>query len=199
MVLCWKEFIQMGFMKRIYAKRLSLIRRLIYVRDDICWIIVSYFSRQLKTSLALVLDLVKTSANLLLGGIVIIVFVTVFNAPLILGWIYNDVQDAIGPFQFLMLGFFPIGMNFIFGTLLTANGNLKVLNSISVIGIMANILINIVLIPQHGALGVAIATFATQGVTAIAQFIYCIQKFKIPKKTHWGYQVYSTFGMSLLH
>ena len=73
-------------------------------------------------------------------------------------------------------------MNFIFGTLLTANGNLKVLNSISAIGIVANILINVVLIPQHGALGAAIATFATQGVTAIAQFIYCIQKFKIPKK-----------------
>jgi O-antigen/teichoic acid export membrane protein len=81
-----------------------------------------------------------------------------------------------------MLGFFPIGMNFIFGTLLTANGNLKILNSISAVGIIANISINIVLIPEYGALGAAIATFATQGVTAIAQFLYCIHKFKIPKK-----------------
>jgi O-antigen/teichoic acid export membrane protein len=81
-----------------------------------------------------------------------------------------------------MLGFFPIGMNFIFGTLLTANGNLKILNSISAIGIIANITINLILIPSYGALGAAIATFGTQGVTAIAQFLYCVYKFNIPKK-----------------
>jgi O-antigen/teichoic acid export membrane protein len=128
------------------------------------------------------LDLVKASANLLLGGTVIIIFVTVFNAELILGWIYVDITDAIGPFQFLMLGFFPIGMNFIFGTLLTANGDLKILNSISAIGIIANITTNLILIPIYGALGAAIATFGTQGVTAIAQFLFCVYKFNIPKK-----------------
>ena len=166
----------------IYAQGFRLLDALFMFGMIFAGLLFPIFSRQLKTSLALVLDLVKTSANLLLGGIVIIVFVTVFNAPLILGWIYNDVQDAIGPFQFLMLGFFPIGMNFIFGTLLTANGNLKILNSISGIGIVANISINLVLIPEHGAMGAAIATFTTQGVTSIAHFIYCIQKFKIPKK-----------------
>ena len=166
----------------VYAQGFRLLDALFMFGMIFAGLLFPIFSRQLKTSLAVVLDLVKTSANLLLGGIIIIVFVTVFNAPLILGWIYNDVQDAIGPFQFLMLGFFPIGMNFIFGTLLTANGNLKILNSISGIGIVANISINLVLIPEHGAMGAAIATFTTQGVTAIAQFIYCVQKFKIPKK-----------------
>ena len=81
-----------------------------------------------------------------------------------------------------MLGFFPIGMNFIFGTLLTANGNLMVLNTISAIGIAANITINLILIPTYGALGAAVATFATQGVTAIAQFVYCVYKFDIPRR-----------------
>jgi O-antigen/teichoic acid export membrane protein len=66
---------------------------------------------------------------------------------------------------------------------LTANGNLRVLNSISAIGILANITINLILIPEYGALGAAIATFTTQGVTAIAQFFYCVYKFEIPKKT----------------
>ena len=166
----------------VYAQGFRLLDALFMFGMIFAGLLFPIFSRQLKTSVPVVLDLVKTSANLLLGGIVIIVFVTVFNSSLILGWIYNDVKDAIGPFQFLMLGFFPIGMNFIFGTLLTANGNLKILNSISAVGIIANISINIVLIPEHGALGAAIATFATQGVTAIAQFLYCIHKFKIPKK-----------------
>jgi O-antigen/teichoic acid export membrane protein len=166
----------------VYAQGFRLLDALFMFGMIFAGLLFPIFSRQLKTSLPVVLDLVKTSANLLLGGIVIIVFVTVFNSSLILSWIYNDVKDAIGPFQFLMLGFFPIGMNFIFGTLLTANGNLKILNSISAIGIAANISVNIVLIPQYGALGAAVATFATQGITAIAQFIYCVHKFKIPKK-----------------
>ena len=81
-----------------------------------------------------------------------------------------------------MLGFLPICMNFIFGTLLTANGNLKALNFISLGGIIANVCINLWLIPKHGALGAAIATFFTQLVTAILQFCYCVLKFKIPLK-----------------
>lgn len=165
----------------IYAQGFRLLDALFMFGMIFAGLLFPIFSRQLKESRALVLDLVKTSANLLLGGIIVIIFVTVFNAPMILGWIYNDVQDAIGPFQFLMLGFFPIGMNFIFGTLLTANGNLTALNSISAVGILANISINIVLIPKYGALGAAIATFATQGTTSIAQFFYCMHKFKIPK------------------
>ena len=166
----------------VYAQGFRLLDALFMFGMIFAGLLFPIFSKQLKISIAVVLDLVKTSANLLLGGIVIIVFVTVCNASLILGWIYDDIQDAIGPFQFLMLGFFPIGMNFIFGTLLSANGNLKILNSISALGIIANISINIILIPEYGALGAAIATFTTQGLTAIAQFLYCIQKFKIPKK-----------------
>ena len=73
-------------------------------------------------------------------------------------------------------------MNFIFGTLLTANGNLRVLNFISLGGIIANVCINLILIPSHGALGAAIATFFTQLVTAIFQYCYCVVKFKIPLK-----------------
>lgn len=166
----------------VYAQGFRLLDALFMFGMIFAGLLFPIFSKQLKQSRAVVLDLVKTSANLLLGGIVIIVFVTTYNSPLILGWIYNDINDAVGPFQFLMLGFFPIGMNFIFGTLLTANGNLTVLNSISAIGIVANITINLILIPTYGALGAAIATFATQGVTAIAQFLYCVYKFDMPRK-----------------
>ena len=126
------------------------------------------------------LELVRNSANLLLSGVVIIIFVTCFNSSYILGLIYTDFSDVVGPFRFLMIGFFPICMNFIFGTLLTANGNLKALNIISLGGISANVCINLLLIPKHGALGAAIATCCTQMVTAILQYIYCVIKFEIP-------------------
>ena len=166
----------------IYAQGFRLLDALYMFGMIFAGLLFPLFSKQLKESIPAVLELVKTSANLLLSGVIIIIFVTCFNSSYILGLIYTDYLEAIEPFQFLMLGFFPICMNFIFGTLLTANGNLKALNIISLGGIIANICINLVLIPTHGALGAAIATFFTQLVTAILQYIYCVLKFKIPIK-----------------
>ena len=166
----------------IYAQGFRLLDALYMFGMIFAGLLFPLFSKQLKESIPAVLDLVKTSANLLLSGVIIIIFVTCYNSAYILGLIYTDFNEAIGPFQFLMLGFFPICMNFIFGTLLTANGNLKALNIISLGGIIANICINLILIPTHGALGAAIATFFTQLTTAILQFSYCVVNFKIPIK-----------------
>jgi len=166
----------------VYAQGFRLLDALYMFGMIFAGLLFPLFSKQLKESIPAVLELVKTSANLLLSGVVIIIFVTCYSSSYILGLIYTDYLEAIGPFQFLMLGFFPICMNFIFGTLLTANGNLKVLNFISLGGIIANVCINLWLIPKHGALGAAIATFFTQLVTAILQYCYCVVKFKIPLK-----------------
>jgi O-antigen/teichoic acid export membrane protein len=68
-------------------------------------------------------------------------------------------------------------ISLIYGTLLTANGQLKVLNWISVIGILINLSVNIVLIPKYGAAGAAIAVLFTQSITALAQLIYCHIKY----------------------
>jgi O-antigen/teichoic acid export membrane protein len=77
-------------------------------------------------------------------------------------------------------------MNFIFGTLLTASGNLKVLNWISFLGILLNIVLNLLLIPKYGALGAAFTTFVTQFFTAILQCVYAIKLFQIPVQIgHW--------------
>lgn len=166
----------------VYAQGFRLLDALYMFGMIFAGLLFPLFSKQLKESIPAVLELVKNSANLLLSGVVIIIFITCFNSSYILGLIYTDFKEAVGPFQFLMLGFFPMCMNFVFGTLLTANGNLKVMNIISVGGIIANVCINLVLIPSHGALGAAIATFFTQLVTASFQYIYCVMKFNIPLK-----------------
>jgi O-antigen/teichoic acid export membrane protein len=70
-------------------------------------------------------------------------------------------------------------ISLIYGTLLTASGQLKVLNWISVIGILINLSVNVVLIPKYGAAGAAIAVLFTQSITALAQLIYCHIKYSI--------------------
>ena len=167
----------------VYAQGFRLLDALYMFGMIFAGLLFPLFSKQLKESIPAVLELVRNSANLLLSGVIIIIFITCFNSPYILGLIYTDFSEAVAPFRFLMIGFFPISMNFIFGTLLTANGNLKALNLISLGGVIANVCINILLIPTHGALGAAIATCCTQVITALIQYIYCVINFQIPVKT----------------
>ena len=95
---------------------------------------------------------------------------------------YNSVKDL---FAILILTFIPVATGYIFGTLLTANGNLKHLNIVSIITLMLNIILNGFLIPRNGAIGAAIATVITQSTSIIIQLIIAkrIFNFNISKNT----------------
>lgn len=82
-------------------------------------------------------------------------------------------------FGILMFTFIAHTVTYVFGTLLTAAGELKYLNISSAIGLALNILVNLVLIPQYGALGAVAATLCTQSFIALSQLIYAHRKLKI--------------------
>jgi O-antigen/teichoic acid export membrane protein len=131
------------------------------------------FSRLLKEAPNEVVLLLKTSGNLLIGGAIVIVAITTFNAEWLLALIYTNVNDsALFSFCLLMVCFIPISMNFIFGTLLTANGSLKTLNIISFIGVAINVVINCYLLPTLGAKGAAISALITHCFVASIQFYF---------------------------
>ena len=119
-----------------------------------------------------VVPLLSTSSKLLLGSAVLIAVISWFNSDLILNMIYSmDVDKSADTFKLLMLSFVGMSAIVIFGTLLTAKGELRFLNTLSLIGIVINIIINYSLIPVYGAWGAAIATLITQSSIALIQFI----------------------------
>ncbi|MBS1617647.1 MAG: polysaccharide biosynthesis C-terminal domain-containing protein [Bacteroidetes bacterium] len=69
-------------------------------------------------------------------------------------------------FRLLMISFIPISSVYIFGTLLTAQGSMSILNMIAVGGIIVNVALNVALIPRYGALGTTVATLSTQVAVA---------------------------------
>lgn len=85
-------------------------------------------------------------------------------------------------FRILILSFPAIASQYIFGTLLTANGNLKLLNKIAIVSLFINISLNYVLIQYQQALGATIATFITQYFVAICQLLVLNKYFKITAK-----------------
>ena len=71
-------------------------------------------------------------------------------------------------------------MNYLFGTLLTANGSMKELNITAAIGIVINVTVNLLLIPRMQACGSAVASFCTQFTVSVLQFLLALWILKIP-------------------
>jgi len=72
----------------------------------------------------------------------------------------------------LILSFIPVASSYVFNTLMNANASLRILNIIGIIGVIANIIMNFILIPKHGALGAVYATLFTQSLAAIAHVFF---------------------------
>ena len=87
----------------------------------------------------------------------------------ILGLLYpSPAADATGAFRLLMLTLVPVGAIFIYSTMLTAAGRLKLLGAITGSGMVINIVLNRILIPEYGSVGAAITALVTQLLVAAA-------------------------------
>jgi O-antigen/teichoic acid export membrane protein len=89
----------------------------------------------------------------------------------------TDISASI--FRLLMVSFLGIATTYIFGTLLTANGSIRQLNWMALVGMAINIGLNLLLIPKMQAIGSAWASLATQLFTALSQLILAVIILKL--------------------
>ena len=80
-------------------------------------------------------------------------------------------------FGWLIISFIAVACNYIFGTLLTAKGSMKQLNILAVFGILINISLNLLLIPDKGSSGAAFASAFTQFFILAFQIALCYKIF----------------------
>jgi O-antigen/teichoic acid export membrane protein len=83
-------------------------------------------------------------------------------------------------FGVLIIGFIFVSTSYIFGTLLTANNNLRQLNWLAASTVFINVILNLILIPRHQALGAAISSLISQGYYAIFQLLLSVRLIRIP-------------------
>ncbi len=161
----------------VYAQGFRLLDALYMFGMVFAGLLFPMFSRLLKQSNKEIIPLLQTSGNLLIGGCSVLIIALYFNAELVLGWIYeNNVYYSAQSFRWLMLGFFGISLNFIFGTLLSANGNFKELNYLAAAAVFFNIGMNLFMAPLYGSTGIGVTFFITQLAVAIAQLFIAKEK-----------------------
>ncbi len=97
----------------------------------------------------------------------------------IIDLLYDEhIKTSAGVFGKLVFSFLGMCTTYIFGTLLTANGKLKVLNIIAGMGVAINVVLNIILIPKYGVHGAAISNISTQVYMAITQIALSARIFR---------------------
>ena len=89
----------------------------------------------------------------------------------------NDEASTI--LRILMGSFVSISITYIFGTLLTANGNLKQLNIVAACGVVINIALNCTFIPHFQAVGAAFTSLCVQFTTCVIQFLIAKKIFNL--------------------
>jgi O-antigen/teichoic acid export membrane protein len=148
-------------------------------------LLLPLFSKMIKDG-SPVVNVVKLAFTLLIIVSVIVSFGSCFYSNELMGMLYKEhVEQSADVFRLIMFGYIAISSTYVFGTLLTANGNLKHLNLVAGGGMLLNFMINLVLVPQLYAVGSAYASLIAQFATAILQVFLVIKIFNF--KTDYRY------------
>ena len=131
-------------------------------------------------------ELLRLSFSLLFLPAIVLTAISFFSSAEIMGILYkNHVHDSAQILPILMLCFVAIATTYIYGTLLTANGSLLILNKLAIGGLVLNLVLNFILIPLYQGYGSAVASLFTQLVIVIAQIFYVRNLFKVDLDTQF--------------
>ncbi|HLV42671.1 MAG TPA: oligosaccharide flippase family protein [Brumimicrobium sp.] len=167
----------------IYAQGFRLLDAVNMFAFLVAGILLPVFSRLISEKVS-VKPILHVASKLLTGIAIIVGVGLAINSELTISIIYkNNVEASSKVFFWLILSFIPLSISHVFGTLLTANNSLRLLNKMAIVGIALNIGLNLLLIPIMEAEGAAIATVITQSVTALVQLGLAMRVFKFT--IHW--------------
>lgn len=136
-------------------------------------------------------SLVKQSFSIMLTMTCIIAVVCIFYSDKLMELLYTiqenesietyklRTSESSNILKILMGSFVSISITYIFGTLLTANGNLKQLNIVAAIGVIINLTLNFIFIPIFEAKGAAFTSLCVQFATCAIQFLIAKRIFNL--------------------
>lgn len=136
-------------------------------------------------------SLVKQSFSLILTMTCLIAIVCIFYSQNLMEILYprsenelievynSRISESAKILQILMGSFVSISVTYIFGTLLTANGNLRQLNFVAAIGVVINLTLNFIFIPIFKAQGAAFTSLCVQFATCLIQYLIARKTFNI--------------------
>ena len=163
----------------IYAQAFRLLEAVSMFGVLFAGLLLPIFARMIKKKEE-VGSMVQFSFLLLFVPAIIISLSCGFYDTELMDFLYDgNIELSASILQILMVSFLGIATTYIFGTLLTANGSIRQLNWMALVGMILNVGLNFILIPHFQALGSAWTSMATQLFTALAQTILAVSILKL--------------------
>lgn len=162
----------------IYAQAFRILEAGSMIGYLFALLLLPIFSRMIKNKEP-VGQLLRFSFLLIILPTLTVAVAAAFHKFSVMELLYHKHAAESGViFGVLMFSLVFISSGYVFGTLLTANGNLKELNILSAVSVIINIVLNLIFIPRYQALGSAIASLITLGIVSLSQIIIVKKIFK---------------------
>jgi O-antigen/teichoic acid export membrane protein len=182
----------------IYASAYRLLDSANMISFLFAGLLLPMFARMLRHKES-VEQLVKLAFTILLTPAIVITVACVFYNVDMMALLYKEhVYESAQVFSVLMGCFMATSVSYIFGTLLTANGNLFQLNMMAGSGMVFNLILNAVLIPKFMAEGAALSSLITQCITALLQVYLAQRIFKFKTNVRLLTQLFIFIPMVIL-
>lgn len=162
----------------IYAAGFRLLDAINIFAALFATLLLPMFARMIKNKEGLQ-PLVSLSSKMLLLPSLILVIACFTYKQDIMDLLYDRSNTYYADiFSWLMVSFIPFCLIYIFGTLLTANNDIRRLNQFALSTVLLNIVLNAILIPELKGLGATYATLITQSFFSVSCIIYSFMVFK---------------------
>lgn len=163
----------------IYAQGFRFFEALNMLGFLLAGLLLPMYSRMLKQGED-VAPLTGLALRLVLAGSLAVAVFGSFCAKEVMDLRYHEHTDLSAPaFALLAWCFVGVCLSYIFGTLLTAAGDLRALNILAAGGMVLNIGLNLWLIPRSQAHGAALASLITQSAMALAQMVVAVRRHRL--------------------
>ena len=163
----------------IYAQGFRFFEALSMFSYLFAVLLLPLFSKMIKTK-ENILPLLNLSCRILLTGAIVMATTFIFYSHQILTLRYGIIDPSLTiSFSFMMVGFVAVSVSYIYGTLLTAGGKLKLLNKIAAFAVVLSLVLNFALIPKYHSMGAAFSSMCIQCIMAVLQIFIVIKNFKL--------------------
>ena len=134
--------------------------------------------------------MVKLSVNMMLPLSVIVAVAGVFYSAPIMHLLYHNGSMANPEynvvFAWLMASFPAWCLMYVYSTLLTANGSMRIMNMVAFGGVVVNIVLNLYFIPHYEAVAGAVISFFTQTAMSLGFMYFAARMAGLPFNARWA-------------
>lgn len=163
----------------IYAQAFRLVDAYNMFPFLVAGLLLPIFSKMIKEQQALS-SFVEYSFNIVMVPVLALALCTFFFRDQIMQLLYNNhVETSAQVLGVLMGSFVFISINYVFGTLLTAQGAIKNMVKISLVVVLVGLVLQLILVKNYGVVGAALGNLSINIMATMAQMLYAIIKLKL--------------------